>query len=385
MSLPSRSTPSMTDERLAAMVRAADVPIIGLNADGSIMSWNGAAERLYGCTAIDAVGRAFAEVCVPTAAQTGREAVQRAASGDTVRFETAHKRKNGPETALSVTLTPVKNEHGSVAFLSAVVNNLPRAARTTARNAARDAQEASPQEFARLVSHDIHAPLSSIFGFAELLVTRYAGQLGDDADEWLGFISASVEKTRSMMRGLTAYSEIDAGEAPTAPVDLKRVLDRALERLDDEISQSNAEITHDELAIVDGHEELLVPLLENLLGNAIKFRSARPLRIRVECAEEGDECVISVRDNGIGLADRDRMRIFQPFCKLHGEKEFPGIGMGLALCSRIVRVHGGRIWAEPQGAKGCVFRFAIPRAIQLRSFTRVSRLGEYAAALRSYQ
>jgi len=165
-----------------------------------------------------------------------------------------------------------------------------------------------------------------------------------------------------MMDAMLRYARVNTGEQRFDLVDLNRVRDRVVETLDKEISDLDAEVTSDELPLVMADETQMEQLFQNLLSNSLKFHGAEPPRIQIAAAEKPDGWTLSFRDNGIGIAPRDAERIFQMFQRLHTQEEFPGTGIGLAVCKKIVDRHGGKIWVESSVGRGATFHVSLPKS-----------------------
>lgn len=231
------------------------------------------------------------------------------------------------------------------------------------------------RQFAYVASHDLQEPLRTVASFTQLLVRRFRGQAGPDADACVGFIVDGVERMSRLIHDLLEYSRSGiAGTLPANPVSAEEVLNEVLTALAASIAESEAAITHDPLPQVWIENRSLFLLLQNLIGNAIKYRSEALLRIHISAESAGEDWLFSVKDNGIGIAPQYHDRIFGIFKRLHG-KEIPGTGIGLAICHRIVQGHGGRIWVESEPGAGSVFRFTLPKESQ-----RMQReMAEFAA------
>ncbi|MEJ7875869.1 MAG: ATP-binding protein, partial [Solirubrobacterales bacterium] len=216
------------------------------------------------------------------------------------------------------------------------------------------------KEFAYVASHDLTEPLRTISGFVQLLKRRYEGQLDDSADEFIGFIVDGTERMQSLIEGLLSYSRTGRSELIPTRVDLNDTLNRAIGALAASISEAGAEIETGELPVVGGDATQLSRLFENLISNGVKFRSDRAPRIKTGAEMKGGAWHLFVSDNGIGIDERHRERIFNVFQRLHGAGEYPGTGIGLSICKKVVERHGGRIWVEETPGGGSTFKFVLP-------------------------
>jgi light-regulated signal transduction histidine kinase (bacteriophytochrome) len=238
-------------------------------------------------------------------------------------------------------------------------------ARLERSNRALDASNLELQQFAYVASHDLKAPLRSISGFLQLIRCRYKGQLDAQADEWIDLTVGSAEQLKTLIEALLSYSRVESRARAFAEVSLSEVLDDALVMLDASILDSGARIESEALPVVTADGTQLVQLMQNLIGNAIKYQRSEPPRIRVSAEDCGHEWKVAVRDNGIGIDPKQHERIFEIFRRLHTEHAYPGTGIGLAVCRRVVLRHGGTIWVESSGAvgEGSTFFFTLPKAI----------------------
>jgi signal transduction histidine kinase len=220
------------------------------------------------------------------------------------------------------------------------------------------------EQFAYVASHDLQEPLRMVGSYTQLLAQRYQDQLDNDAREFIGYAVEGAKWMQVLINDLLAYSRVGTKAQPFKPTDVNVLLATARKNLQIAIGESGAQITHDPLPTLMGDATQLTQLLQNLLGNAIKFRGERAPQIHVG-AEAQDGCWrLSVRDNGIGIARQHFERIFTLFQRLHSRSAYPGTGIGLAVCKKIVERHGGQMWVESEPGSGATFYFTIPRAAE---------------------
>jgi len=215
------------------------------------------------------------------------------------------------------------------------------------------------EQFAYVASHDLQEPLRIVSGYLQLLDRRYKGRLDAEADEFINFAVDGAARMQVLIQDLLAYSRVGTQGRQFAPVACESALKRALANLATSIADTGAAVTHDPLPTVLADGTQIVQLFQNLVGNAIKFRSAEPPRIHIGACSQDGEPVFSVRDNGIGIDPKYADRIFALFQRLHTREKYPGTGIGLSICKRIVERHGGRLWVESQPGKGSTFYFTV--------------------------
>jgi signal transduction histidine kinase len=221
------------------------------------------------------------------------------------------------------------------------------------------------EQFASVTSHDLQAPLATISMYAQLLEQRHAHEL-NSGQQLVDGINAATVKARTLIRDLLEYSRAGRGELLNEPVEMGDVASEALEMLAGPIQQSSGDVTVEDLPVILGDARKLRQVFLNLIGNALKFAEDIPV-VRVSAEVQGNTAIFAVTDNGIGMDPEQAERIFQPFHRLHGEEDYPGTGIGLAVCERIVEQHGGRIWAQSAPGEGSTFRFTLPVAGRGRS------------------
>ncbi len=215
------------------------------------------------------------------------------------------------------------------------------------------------EQLAYVASHDMQEPLRMIASYLQLVAQRYPDKLDSDGREFIGFAVDGAKRMQALINDLLVYSRVGTKVRPFAPVECSTVVDTALHHLCVAIDESGARIECGALPCVSGDASQLVQLFQNLMANAIKFRSTVAPVIQVSCQPLGDDWCFSVTDNGIGIEPEYFERIFVLFQRLHGRTQYPGTGIGLALCKKIVERHGGRIWVERAPTQGSVFRFTL--------------------------
>jgi PAS domain S-box-containing protein len=218
------------------------------------------------------------------------------------------------------------------------------------------------QQFAYVASHDLQSPLRSISGFVQLLKMDYQEQLDDQARDYIRRTVQSIAQMETLIRDLLSYSRVESRSRPFVPVSLVDVFHGSVSLLESSIRDAAGQVTCDELPVVLGDSSQLAQLMQNLIGNGLKYHGTEPPHVHVS-AEPGlkkNEWIVSVRDNGIGIDPKYFARIFEIFKRLHDQKEYPGTGIGLAVCRRVVERHGGAIWVESEPGHGSNFRFSIP-------------------------
>jgi PAS domain S-box-containing protein len=231
---------------------------------------------------------------------------------------------------------------------------------------ARQAEElarsnAELEQFAYVVSHDLQEPLRMVSSFTQLLSKRYQGKLGADADEFIGYVVEGAVRMQHLINDLLTCSRVGRTGKGLAPTDCASVFASALANLGMAIEECGAVVTADPLPTVLAEESQLLQVFQNLIANAIKFRKDdQPPQIHVGARRQGAEWLFWVQDNGIGIERQYGARIFLVFQRLHSRRQYPGNGIGLAICKKVVECHGGRIWLESEPGQGSTFFFTLP-------------------------
>ena len=217
------------------------------------------------------------------------------------------------------------------------------------------------EQFAYVVSHDLKQPLQVILGFAKLLHKQSQNHPESKLAQGLAHIVKSSTRMQQLIDDLLAYSRVGAQTIDLQPVDCNEVVTQALEDLQIAIAEKKATVTYGTLPTISANHNQLAELLQNLIANGIKFHHLeRSPQVQISAIQQEDNWLFTVRDNGIGIKPENRDRIFQMFQRLHSQQEYPGTGIGLATCKKIVELHGGKIWIESQNDIGTSFHFTIP-------------------------
>ncbi|MFC6716853.1 ATP-binding protein [Natrialbaceae archaeon GCM10025810] len=239
------------------------------------------------------------------------------------------------------------------------------------------------EQFAYAVSHDLQEPLRMVSSYLQLLERRYAADLDEDAEEFIGFAVDGADRMRTMIDGLLEYSRVETQGDPFDVVDLEVAFEEVLDDLQFRIEETDAEITRESLPTVEGDGGQLRQVFQNLLSNAIEYAGEGAPRVHVSAERRPSAWRISVRDDGIGIDPADADRIFGIFQRLHSVDEHPGSGIGLSLCKRIVERHGGEIWVDSEPGAGSTFTFTLPLASESVSVTAPDRLTASSAQVRN--
>jgi signal transduction histidine kinase len=216
------------------------------------------------------------------------------------------------------------------------------------------------EQFAYVASHDLQEPLRMVTSYLNLIQKRYTDKLDQNAKEFIGFAAEGAERMHRLINDLLAFSRVQTRIEPFGPVNCNEVTDRVLDNLKVAIQESEAQVERPPLPTVLGDSSQLIQLFQNLISNAVKFRSAQTPRVKVSARQDGSSWVFAVEDNGIGISSKHFERIFIIFQRLHSRDKYTGTGIGLAICKKIIERHGGRIWVESEPGRGSTFYFTLP-------------------------
>ncbi len=331
-----------------------------LNPRGILTSWNAGVEHLLGYTEQEWIGEHASKIFTPAekAAEVCESEMRKAQETGFATDIRWHRRKDGTEFFANGFMNALRDQAGVLIGYAKILSD------ETARKQLQDSlteSNSALEQFAYVASHDLQEPLRTMSAYAQLLTNKYGGKLDSEADQFLSFIVSASIRMSALVKDLLAYARLATEEERPSSVALDEDLEAALTHLDQAIEESGASVTHDPLPTLQVDRGQMVRLFQNLVGNAVKYRKpGQPSKVHIGAAQKGSEWVISIRDNGIGFDPKYASSIFAPFKRLHTSDEYPGTGVGLAICRRIVQAQGGRIWAESKPGEGTTFFFTLP-------------------------
>ncbi|MDA8232447.1 MAG: ATP-binding protein [Magnetospirillum sp.] len=359
-----------SEERFRTMAAVALDAVITIDEDGRITFWNHAAEKMFGYSAAEVAGDDLHRLILPAEVkpgfETGFQAFRNSGGGPVIgrTLTTIGMRRDGARFPVEVSISalPLKERWQAVGVVRDITQRQRR--ETDLEQAVNRLTETNSEleRFAYVASHDLQEPLRNIISFTQLLERRYGGKLGEDADEYIGFIVRSGRRMHAMINDLLAYSRMAGQERAFSHVSSRQACLAAVDNLRDSIAGSGADVSVGDLPEVVADEIQLVQLFQNLIGNAVKFRRPGVAPTVVVAAErQGEGWLFRVADNGIGI-ETTTHDLFEIFRRQHPPEAYPGTGIGLAICKRIVQRHHGHIWVQSQPGQGSTFFFTLPDA-----------------------
>ena len=356
-----------SEERFRRTFELAGSGLAHVGLDGRFLRVNPRLCEILGYTAEELIGRKVKDLSHPE----DRDAADRAraevlAGGiESARLEKRYLRKDGAVVWLSLAIAIERDAAGRPLYAISVLDDITE--RKHAEVALREAHaelkrsNAELEQFAYVASHDLQEPLRMVSSYTQLLSRRYGDRLDGDAKEFMHYTVDGAARMKQLIEDLLAYSRVGTRSRDFKPMAVEGALARAITNLRAAIEESGATITHDALPTVKADEVQLGQLFQNLMGNALKFRGSAPPKIHVQCSESQTEWHFAVCDNGIGIEPQYFERIFMLFQRLHTKGDYPGTGIGLAICKKVVERHGGRMWVESGPGEGSAFHFTLPK------------------------
>jgi len=355
------------EAKYRGLLEAAPDAMVVVNQGGDIVLLNLQAEKQFGYRRDELIGQkvkniipeGFAERLIADALRSVDDALaQQIGTG----IELVARRKDDSEFPIEIMLSPLQSAEG--VLVTAAIRDITARKKSeehllkTVGELKRSNDEL--EQFAYVASHDLQEPLRMVASFTELLAENYRGRLDSDADEFIAFAVDGCHRMQGLIQDLLLYSRAGTSAKAFFDISSESALEQALTNLRATIEESHAVVTHDSLPNIRTDDKQLTQIFQNLIGNAIKYRSAEVPNVHVGVKKNGDnEWIFSVRDNGLGIDPQFFDKIFILFQRLHGQNEFEGTGIGLAICKKILHRLGGRIWVESEPGKGSTFYFAL--------------------------
>jgi PAS domain S-box-containing protein len=362
--ITARKQAEQTTRLLADVVEFSNDAIISKDLNGLVTSWNKGAERIFGYTADQMIGRPISLLAPPDRADEMPAILERIKRGERVEhFESVRRGKDGRLVNVSLTVSPILDFSGKIVGASKIARDITErvlAVESIAQQADRLARSnANLQQFSYAASHDLQEPLRTVVTFTQLLADRYRDKLDGDANEFMGYVISAATRMRFLITDLLSYSRtIHHEDLPLKEVALNDAVNLAAHNLQLAIQESGTTLETGRLPTVCADKVQMIQLFQNLIGNAIKYKSKDSPVIRITADRIGEEWVLSVCDNGMGIPAEYKEYVFGVFKRLHGNAQ-SGTGVGLAICKSIVERHGGRIWVESEPGQGSTFKFSI--------------------------
>jgi PAS domain S-box-containing protein len=356
------------EEQVRRIIDTAYDAFIRIDGRGLILDWNRSAEIIFGWSRQEVAGRPMVDIIVPLrdreAHRLGFQRFLVTGEGPMLnkRVEITALHREGHGFPVEATIWPSRDGDGWI--FNAFIRDIT-ARRRAEKELARRAEEIARSsidldQFARVASHDLQEPLRSISSYVQLLHQRYEGKLDRDAEDFIRFASEGAARMQRIIEDLLAYTQLDRNARPPETAELSAAVEEALASLKAEVASSGAVVTVEDLPALRIDRPQIALVFRHLIDNAIKFRSEHAPVLRISASRKGDDWHIHVRDNGIGFEPALADRLFAIFQRLHGRTEYPGTGIGLAICKKVISRHRGRIWADSRPGQGSTFSFSLP-------------------------
>ncbi|MBL6935782.1 MAG: PAS domain S-box protein [Alphaproteobacteria bacterium] len=333
-------------------------------ADGVIIHANAAAAKVSGFPHQELVEQHISLFDTPRNDALLCDMEKRLISTGTWKGELWYRRKSGEDFPVWQQISSVTDESGQLTHYIVEFSDITEY-RESQDELARRTQELARsnqelEQFAYVASHDLQEPLRMVASYTQLLARRYEGKLGEDADEFIGFAVDGATRMQTLINDLLSYSRVGTHTKPFAVTEIADIVSRVKSSISIMLDECGAEVICSSLPALPVDASQMAQLFQNLIANAIKFRGETPPKVWISTTPGPREWTFEVRDNGIGITQEFAERIFIIFQRLHTKEEYPGTGIGLAVCKKIVERHGGRIWVEPAAPPGATLRFTLP-------------------------
>lgn len=351
--------------RQAELIELTPDAFIVMSPHGDARFWSRGAERLYGWQSSEVIGKQIHELLKTTFPEPLENIMRSLTERGGWSGELLQRNKDGRALVVQSRWIPKINESGRITEV--LKSNVDITQRKAMENEITQTSErlrqsnAELEQFAYVASHDLQEPLRMVASYVQLLQKRYQGKLDAEADEFIDYAVDGANRMRGLIDDLLIYSRVGRLGKPFERTSVESTLNIALKNLETSITENNATITHDKLPVINADAGQLVQLFQNLVGNAIKFHGNEPPKVHVSARDKGSEFEFEVADNGIGIDPQYFDRLFKIFQRLHTRDEYPGSGIGLAVCKKIVERHGGRIWIESESGKGSTIYFTLSK------------------------
>ncbi|MGP0089814.1 MAG: sensor histidine kinase [Xanthobacteraceae bacterium] len=357
----------LAEEKFRLAVEASPTGVVMIDNSGTILLVNAETEKMFGYRREQLVGQSV-DMLVPLRfrGQHPQHREQFSATPGARRMGAGRDlfglRGDGTEFPVEVGLNPIQSPDGLIVLAVIVDISERKRVEEVLATQTRELQRSNAEleQFAYVAAHDLQEPLRMVMSYAELLGERYRGQLDARADKYIHYAVEGAKRMQQLVNDLLAYSRVGTQGKPLRPTPSGAILDQVLRGLRQAIEEAGADVRHGALPTINADEVQLAQLFQNLVGNALKFRSERTPRVSVAAKREGGEWLFSVEDNGIGIEKEYLERVFQMFQRLNERGKYEGSGIGLAIAKRIVERHGGRIWFDSRVGTGTTFYFTLP-------------------------
>jgi PAS domain S-box-containing protein len=346
-----------------SLIEASLDPLVTIGHDGKITDVNSSTELVTGYSRDELIGTDFTDYFTePEKAKKGYQEVFREGFVSDYALEIRHR--NGRIIPVLYNASVYKDESGEVIGVFAAARDVTE--RKKAEEILKSKLEelsrsnAELEQFAYVSSHDLQEPLRMISSYLQLLQRRYQGKIDEKADKYIYYAVDGASRMQVLINDLLEFSRVTTKAKEPEPTDCEFVLDQVLPNLDLYIKENKAVVSHDPLPEVVADNTQLAQVFQNLIVNGIKFHSEETPKVHISAEKKAGEWLFSVQDNGIGIDPQYSEKIFEVFKRLHKKEEYPGTGIGLAICKKIVERHGGHIWVESELGKGSTFYFTLP-------------------------